>query len=381
MNIPRPPLPRQSGFSLVELMVAALLGLVLTAGVVSVYLASQKDSGLNNALGAAQQSGQSALGFLEPKIRMAGFFGCGRSEPESILKSDLLSDSVSPIEGYEYSGTGMGETYSIPTAVPSAATHADAWSPALPPDIRSAVGLDAPGPGSAVPGSDILLLHETAPVGASLVDPYTDGADGLFIASAQDAQLTVGELAVVSDCRHSDVFQITDIAKDDQSGRSRIGHSSDASLEPGNASPAHFGDDSYGEGSQILPFGTYLFYVGTDQNKNPGLYEVSLRSDGTLENPVELVQGIEDMQLAYGLDTDGDGIPNQFLTADQVGDWNRVVSVRIALLTLSSGSSAETGASSFSLLDPSRGLTVTVARDGRVRRAFEETISIRNRLP
>lgn len=376
---------RQGGFSLVELMVATLLGLILTAGVVSLYLASRKDYGLNNALGAVQGSGRLALAYLEPKIRMAGYFGCAHAtQPGSILKNTLATYSPAPaLQGYEFTGTGMGTTYRIRTTAPSAATNAASWSPSLPPDVSAAVGVDKPGAGGAVPGSDILLLHEATPAGIGLAAPYTDGADGLFVAMRQDAQLTTGELAIVSDCRHSDLFQITGITGYGHDGdRARIEHSSDAALIPGNDPPGKFNDDSYGEDSRILPYGAYLFYVGVGLDRGSSLYEVSLRNDGTLGKPVELVPGVETMQLLYGVDTDGDEIPNRFLTADQVGDWDRVVSVRIALMTQSAANSTDTaGVSSFKLLDPSQGLTLMVPRDGRLRRVFEETISIRNRLP
>ncbi len=56
-----------------------------------------------------------------------------------------------------------------------------------------------------------------------------------------------------------------------------------------------------------------------------------------------LVQGVESFQVLYGLDRDGDGLPEQFLRASAVSDeissgasgaslWNQVVAVKIALL-------------------------------------------------
>jgi type IV pilus assembly protein PilW len=95
-----------------------------------------------------------------------------------------------------------------------------------------------------------------------------------------------------------------------------------------------------------------------------------------------VASGVENMQLLYGVDTDGDEIPNQYLTADQITDWSHVVNMRVALLTRSGGNSTSTGGkSSFRLLDPSNGLTLTVSGDGHIRKVFEETVSIRNRLP
>src|SRR5882724_3682394 len=148
---------RQAGFSLPELMVATLLGMILTAGVVSVYISSMKDYALNNALEDVQKSGRLALGLLEPKIRMAGFFGCGHSmRPESILKTDLaIYSSVVPVQGYEYIGTGMRTAYRIKTRTLRAESSSANWSPSLPPGISQTIGVDSTSPGAAVPGSDI----------------------------------------------------------------------------------------------------------------------------------------------------------------------------------------------------------------------------------
>ena len=381
----RPKPTRQTGFSLLELMVAALLGMILSAGVVSVYLASMKDYAQNNALEDVQKNGRLALSLLEPKIRMAGFFGCGHSmQPESILKTDLAIYSANvPVQGYEYTGTGMGVTYPIKTGPPKTVISPASWSPSLPPDISQAIGVNSAAPGAAVPGSDILLLHEAVPGGIDLVDPYTDDTGGLFVATGQDAQLAIGELVVVSDCEHADLFQISNIAGNYRNGdRVRIDHSSDASLSPGNDPSRQSSYNNYGADTQILHYETYLFYIGMDRDKGPSLYEISTGNNAGLNKPVELATGVENMQMLYGVDTDGDEIPNQYLTADQVTDWSRVVSIRIALLTRSGGNSTDAGGeSSFKLLDPSNGLTLTVPGDGQIRKVFEETISIRNHLP
>lgn len=71
----------------------------------------------------------------------------------------------------------------------------------------------------------------------------------------------------------------------------------------------------------------------TDDNGSPipTLVSYSLQDDGTLIQQA-VVDGIEMMKLAYGVDTDGDGIPNQYVTAAGVTDWSRVVTVQISLV-------------------------------------------------
>jgi type IV pilus assembly protein PilW len=46
----------------------------------------------------------------------------------------------------------------------------------------------------------------------------------------------------------------------------------------------------------------------------------------------ELVEGIEQFQVQYGVDTNGDVIVDEYRTADHVTDWNDVISVSVALL-------------------------------------------------
>jgi type IV pilus assembly protein PilW len=47
----------------------------------------------------------------------------------------------------------------------------------------------------------------------------------------------------------------------------------------------------------------------------------------------ELVQGVENMQITYGIDPAGDGVIDRYMTGTSanIGNWNQVVAVRISL--------------------------------------------------
>ena len=45
-----------------------------------------------------------------------------------------------------------------------------------------------------------------------------------------------------------------------------------------------------------------------------------------------IAEGVEDMQILYGVDTDADGIANQYVALPNVSDWAIVVSAKVALL-------------------------------------------------
>jgi type IV pilus assembly protein PilW len=70
---------------------------------------------------------------------------------------------------------------------------------------------------------------------------------------------------------------------------------------------------------------------------------------------------------------------SEYVTADQVPDFNTVMSVKIALLAASTPGSAHPPAAgnTYTLL----GTVVTAPADSRERQVFEETIAVRNSLP
>jgi type IV pilus assembly protein PilW len=76
----------------------------------------------------------------------------------------------------------------------------------------------------------------------------------------------------------------------------------------------------------------------------------------------ELVQGIEDMQILYGQDTDNDDTPNFYVDAASITDMAQAMSVKFTLIA----GTLETN------LTPS---------GGRITRSFSATVALRNRLP
>jgi type IV pilus assembly protein PilW len=77
--------------------------------------------------------------------------------------------------------------------------------------------------------------------------------------------------------------------------------------------------------------------------------------------PVELVQGVEDMQLLYGVDSTADDVANvnQYQTIDNVADVNDIVAIQVTL-TVSS-------------VDP-----LTELNNQRMQRTFSKTVHVRN---
>jgi type IV pilus assembly protein PilW len=99
------------------------------------------------------------------------------------------------------------------------------------------------------------------------------------------------------------------------------------------------------------------------------------------QNANELVEGVENLQILYGADTNTptDGTPNYYVPAGTAGlNMAQVVSIRASLLlrTIDNYVAAEPLAYTYN------GTTTTPpSTDRRIRRVFNSTLAVRNRLP
>jgi Tfp pilus assembly protein PilW len=90
-----------------------------------------------------------------------------------------------------------------------------------------------------------------------------------------------------------------------------------------------------------------------------------------------IVNGIENMQFLYGIDVNDDGTADRFANAASVGaNWEKVVSIKVALLARSLAPVADTASQpTFNLLDT----TYKPAAPDRFQRAvYTEVIRLRN---
>ena len=90
----------------------------------------------------------------------------------------------------------------------------------------------------------------------------------------------------------------------------------------------------------------------------------------------DLINNVEDMQITYGVDDNGNGSASYYVAAGSVAAWNQVVSVRISLLLRTNGDNLVTNAQTYRY----NGSQVT-ASDRRLREVFSTTIALRNNLP
>jgi len=315
--------PRQSGYSMVELMVAIAVGLFLTAGIVQIFVANKQTYRAADASARIQENARFALEILARDIRMAGYLGCAATALEI---DNNLSDTSSFLYDLETAAGGFESTSST------------GWTPSLDASITSALG-----------GSDVMAIRGVFPNQVAVTG--TCPAATLVVGNA--GGLTQGDIAIVGNCGAATIFQITGLSG------TTVAHATGGS-SPGNAD-ANLAACFAGNGA-LGRLSTRAFYIRANPAGVPSLYRTDI--SGTNTATVELVEGIENMQVLYGVDTGG-GDPvsaNQYVPANSVADWDDVVSVRIEL-TLQS-------------------VEDRVTTDGQpLERTFTTTLGLRNRLP
>lgn len=348
-NIPTGARP-QRGLTLVEMMVAITISLILLGGVMQIFTGSRQTYRVQDNMARLQENGRFAMDFLNKDIRMADHWGCMKS---TNLLTNNLTGQVSQGLTAGLAGTeGATDTITLATGTPSGITVMD-----------------------QMPTSSAII-------------------------QASPNTLAVNSIAIISNCTNGDIFQITNTANTGTGAgaRTNLGHNTGAGV-PGNTfnfqSPTCPGgavnclSADYGPGAEVLAMQTTTYRILPDAANNniPALHR---SINGGADQP--LVEGVEDMQILYGEDTDmtfpatplnappltpGDDSANRYLAANAAGlDMRRVVSIRISLVLVTAENNLATTPQTYI---NANGLTVTAA-DRRLRRVFSSTIQLRNRV-
>lgn len=328
---------KQCGFSLVELMVAVVIGLILVAGVIELFVNNRQVYRVQDAKARMQENGRYAMAILGQNIRDAGYYGCASrragAETNNVLNnSDLfIWNFATAVEGNE-------------------ATGDNSWTPTKNDSISNAKS-----------GSDILTVRKTT--GSSIKITAHPGGTPPGSANIQvnpGNGLVNGDIIMATDCLTSAVFQVTS-NNPDTSGS--IAHNTGTG-SPGNVTQAL--GKNY-TGGWVVPVVTISYFISSN-----ALYQKNAVSNAT----VELVEGIEDMQILYGVDTTGDGVVTTYEPANAVGNWNDVLSVKVSLLLRSiEDNLTADGAQTYRFND-----TDFTADDRRLRSVYTKTFTLRNRV-
>jgi type IV pilus assembly protein PilW len=282
------------------------------------YVANKGTYLVQDDLSRLQESARFAMDMTTRDIRQAGYWGCYNLTPTNNLNVGGVNFNVG-IQGTE---------------------------------------------GGGLNGSDSLILSGASGSGITIQLPYMPTPSASL--HTNNNAFKQGDTVLVSDCKNGNVFQITNATP----GNGTIDHNTGNAVSPGNAIQDL--DKKYQGDAQIYTVQSITYTVATDGTTGlPNLY----RKDGT-NAAVPLLEGVEDMQILYGIDSDADKIPNRYVNAGAVVDWTTVVAVRIALLVRTVNQVAATAtAQNYTLLDAA----AYKPNDRYLRRLFVSTITLRNR--
>ncbi|MDP3009194.1 MAG: PilW family protein [Methylococcales bacterium] len=367
----------QRGFTLIELMIAMLIGVFLMAGVIQIFISAKQAYRLQENLSRLQENGRFSMDFLTKGIRMAGYMGCSSSAKSTTVMVDPTKISVASLSLKAISGLD---------------NVANNWS------------AKACGTNECVAGTDVINFMTSGSCGGKLVGNMSSDNANIQIDANNTCDVEKDEVVIISDCSSSDVFGASSASSGD--GKQTIAHANNINI-------ANKLSKAYAEDAEIFSPKLMSYFIRSGTGGVPALWSFDSTDAGS--TPQELIEGIENMQVLYGVDTDvtRDYVPNYYVDASKVPatitgttdeGWTRVVSVRINLLAVTIDNNLTDSPQSYFYngtttappqipvlkTDTSQycqGYTGTLpstcrlANDLRIHRVFSSTIAVRNRLP
>lgn len=276
----------EAGLSLIELMVSITLGLIILVGLTFVFLNSNRSRSEIEKSGRQIENGSYAMQLLSQDLRHAGYLG------------------------------------ELPAAPPLPGALPDPCATDLP-ALRSAMGLHVQG-------------YDNAAGALSCLSDVKSGTDVLVVRRAStcssDHPQEANCDAVTAGHTYLQVSGCTADALPAYPGVPQIRPYYLLESDTVNLSLRKIGCTSL---AKILRYRTHIYFIANSNNSGDGIPTLKRWELGG--GIVPLVEGIENLQLEYGLDTTGpsgaDGIPDAYSAAPAtVADWSNVTAVKIHVL-------------------------------------------------
>jgi type IV pilus assembly protein PilW len=333
----------QGGYTLIELLIAVAISLMAIGGVSLVLISSAGIYRVSDGRARIAENSRFSLGEMTDDLRMAGFMGCFNFD---MFPSRFTNLAKNPADFENAFDTQIG----------GFEASASTWAPT----IDAAVGTGGHAP---IAGNDVLVIR--GPIGKSLPLSGTMTTTSAPIPLASVEGLTVNGLAVVADCSFANVFVVTQIPAD-----KKVVHA--ASKNTDAKLTKVFSADS---GATVTPIATVSYFVAASGDGVAGRRSLWRQENAGVAE--EIADGVESMQLEYGVDTNTprDQVANSFVTADNIGA-NLVVAVRVSLLLRSHEDKLVLRKQVYNY----DGTADITAPDRRIYTPYTTTIALRNRL-
>lgn len=278
---------RQSGLTLVELMVAITLALLVLAAMSQAFVSTNRTRIELDKVGRQVENGRYAIELLKTDLKLAGYYGEFAGGAGIAVVSPADACAVGPLADLGWSGT----TYPA---------HVRGFSNASP--GACVVGRKA--------GTDVIVVRRVSTENTSVADAIA-GANANNYYLQTSGCLAQGNVPVVA--RGSDGAGTFNRTRKDCTTESEVNR-----------------------------YLMHIYYVGSDAaDAVPMLRRREFRL-GAWQPAQDLVEGIEDMRIEYAVDSDVDGIHDQSgLSATAIAAdcgasagvcWENVVSATVYVL-------------------------------------------------
>ncbi|MFT4247800.1 MAG: PilW family protein [Pseudomonas sp.] len=277
---------RMCGFSLIELMVGLLLGLIVTGAAIAVFLSNQNAYRSTEGLGRVQEGMRTAFELMAQDLRAAGSNGCNNSStPTNGLTLNTGNWWAVALSGNTWTTnalTGYEQGTDFDTGTPS---------------IGSSTG-------SRVSATDAVQLFSAGDVSVSVA---ADDGGSAFTVNSSDHDFVASDMLLVCDANYAAVFNATSV-----SGTS-IGHPTFSHTYYDSAQVA-----------TLTRLNAVRWYVAYNSDGGTSLYRSRVYAGA--EQTEEVVADVSDLQLTYLVSG-----ATSYVAASAVSDWSAVTAVRIEL--------------------------------------------------
>ena len=375
----------QSGFTILEILVALVLGIAILTAAISMQMQHRKGFKLSNNKLQMQTNAKFAIEFINQSLRSTGNMGCrnGKELSNGVIRKAgrecnggvciafnnpqvAYADFRSGFEllGYEYAG---GLVPSPPTAftfVANSEYNADS-------DIITVAG----------------GYGEVYPLSEAEIKPVDNGFQ-LDVSNIEKVRLKQSQYGLLSSCKGAYFFKVTSSNGSIDAGVIKWEGGS-AGDDNATGQVDNFADLVGGKGGarEFRRAAVTSYFVGMDPLNAPqGVPYLYQDVDGESKR---LVKGVEEIQILYGLSVDPTrrNIADRYATADVIAAettdtnnlWAQVVSVRIGLIMRSEKEVYSTDQTQTMTLECVN-YTQAVKTDKYSRSTYCAEVSIRNRL-
>lgn len=318
MNTTRPPRKQLRGFSLIELMVAMLLGLIVIGGVTSVFIASRQSYTTNQALGDVQDETRVAFELMARDIRSAGMTGCSNDDRvANVLNNSPTGGGTDWYANWGNALVGYNENQTDPAVTSGTATDDRVAST----DSIEIIGAD----------------------GAGLTVASYDANSAQFKLNETTSDLEDGDIIIVCDPDHATIVQITNYNSSNVTLVHNTGNGTPGNCSKGLGYPTvcTTNGNSYvfPKNSQIAKLTAVDWFVGRNANNGTSLFrsDIQIKSGVPTLTPEEIVPDVTDMQITYH-QSGG----TSFVAANSVSSWSTVDAAQVTLTLESTNQRAGT---------------------------------------